>query len=282
MILRIIPRLDIKGSNLVKGVHIEGLRVLGKPELFSQYYYENGADELIYQDVVASLYERNSLQNIIERIASNIFIPLTVGGGIRTLEDIKNILRCGADKISINTAALRKPEFITDAALRFGSSTIVVAIEAIKQKNGEYLAFTDNGREYTGVEVISWAKKAEELGAGELIITSVDSEGTESGLNIELIKKITETVNIPIIVHGGLGKFEDIIDLKENSIGGICASSVFHYELLSQKILGESIYEEGNIDFLLSSNSFNKKRGFSILSLKVFLSKHGFNIRGFD
>lgn len=158
--IRIIPRLDIKGPNLVKGIHLEGLRVLGKPESFAKFYYENGADELFFQDVVASLYDRNSLHNIITRTAREIFIPLTVGGGIRTIEDIRDVLRAGADKVAINTAAIKQPSFIKEAALKFGSSTIVVAIEAIRDASGKYLAYTDNGREYTGIEVVKWAKKS--------------------------------------------------------------------------------------------------------------------------
>jgi len=189
MSIRIIPRLDIKGPNLVKGIHLEGLRVLGRPEEFAKYYYEQGADELMYQDVVASLYGRNSLQEIINRTAKAIFIPLTVGGGIRTIEDIRNVLRAGADKVAINTAAIKNPEFIKQAAINYGSSTIVIAIEAIKHKNGDYFAYTDNGREYTGKEVVEWAKRVEELGAGEIVLTSVDREGTGEGFDLDLLKK---------------------------------------------------------------------------------------------
>ena len=168
--IRIIPRLDIKGPNLVKGIHLEGLRVLGKPENFAKLYYNQGADELIYQDTVASLYQRNNLTDIINRTVENIFIPLTVGGGIRTLEDINTILRAGADKVSINTAAINNPGFIDEASRAFGSSTIVIAIEVIKQPDGSFLAYTDNGREYTGVEVIEWAKQVENRGAGEILL----------------------------------------------------------------------------------------------------------------
>ena len=144
--VRIIPKLDIKGPNLVKGIHLEGLRVLGKPSDFAKYYYEQGADELMFMDVVASLYERNSLHDIISETAKSIFIPITVGGGIRSLNDIKSMLRIGADKISINTAAIKRPEFIREASEEFGSSTIVVSIEAIKNSDGKYYAFIDNGR----------------------------------------------------------------------------------------------------------------------------------------
>ena len=151
MNIRIIPRLDIKGPNLVKGIHLEGLRVLGKPERFARYYYEHGADELIYMDVVASLYGRNSLLNIVERTSKEIFIPLTVGGGLRTIDYIRAVLRAGADKVSLNTAAIARPELIQEAAKRFGSSTIVVSIEAKKRPDGSYECYTDNGRVRTGV-----------------------------------------------------------------------------------------------------------------------------------
>lgn len=158
MSIRVIPRLDIKGPHLVKGIHLEGLRVLGKPDHFARTYYEQGADELLYMDVVASLYERNSLLEIIERTSREVFIPLTVGGGLRTLGDILRVLRAGADKVSLNTAAIRNPSFVREAARRFGSSTIMVSIEAIKRKTGGYEAYTDNGRESTGVDAVQWAK----------------------------------------------------------------------------------------------------------------------------
>src|SRR4030066_352780 len=158
--IRIIPRLDIKGPNLVKGIHLEGLRVLGKPEHFARYYYENGADELIYMDAVASLYGRNSLLDIVEKTAREIFIPLTVGGGLRTVDDIRTVLRAGADKVAINTAAMQRPELIREASRAFGSSTIVVAFEAIRKSDGSYEAYTDYGRQKTGVEVLAWAIQA--------------------------------------------------------------------------------------------------------------------------
>jgi len=185
--VRIIPRLDIKGPNLVKGIHLEGLRVLGKPSDFARYYYESGADEIMFMDVVASLYERNSLHDIISETARSIFIPITVGGGLRSISDIKEVLRAGADKVCLNTAAINNPNLIKEATRMFGSSTIVVAIEAIKGNDGKYLAYTDNGREYTGVEVIEWAKKLDEMRVGEIVLTSVDREGTGEGFDMELI-----------------------------------------------------------------------------------------------
>ena len=235
MYFRIIPRLDIKGDNLVKGIHLEGLRVLGKPEAFAKHYYEDGADELMFQDVVASLYQRNSLHDVISRTASEIFIPLTVGGGIRTIEDIKDVLRAGADKVAINTAAVKNPKLISEAANIYGSSTIVVTIEAIKQANGEYLAFTDNGREQTGLEVISWAKKVEKLGAGEIIITSVDREGTGLGLDLNLIEMVSKSVSVPVIAHGGVKTVEDVGKGFESSCDAIAIASAFHYSYLGKE-----------------------------------------------
>ena len=156
--VRIIPRLDIKGVNLVKGIHLEGLRILGDPSSFAKQYYKNGADELLLMDVVASLYERNGLSELISEISKNIFIPITVGGGIRTIKDIKNVLRSGADKVSINTAAIKNKNFIKNAISEFGSSTISIAIECIRGLKGDYYAFTDNGRENSGLKAIEWAE----------------------------------------------------------------------------------------------------------------------------
>jgi cyclase len=256
MNIRIIPRLDIKGPNLVKGIHLEGLRVLGKPENFARHYYEMGADELIYQDVVASLYNRNSLHEIISKTAKGIFIPLTVGGGLRSLDDIREVLRSGADKVSLNTAALKNPMLIQQAAKKFGSSTIVVAIEAIKQTNGCYLAYTDNGREYTGVEVLSWAKRVEELGAGEIILTSVDKEGTGMGFDIDLVRSVADAVSVPVIAHGGAGNKEHILEvIRGGHANAVALSSVLHYDFIKAKRSYEDDFErEGNVTFLKSDN----------------------------
>lgn len=278
MYKRIIPRLDIKGPNLIKGVHLEGFRVLGRPEKFAKYYYTTGADELMLQDVVASLYGRNSLHEIIRKIAKEIFIPLTVGGGIRSIEDIRNVLRFGADKISINTAAVKKPDLISEAASIFGSSTIVVAIEAIRQSNGEYLAFTDNGREKTGLEVVTWAKKIERLGAGEIVLTSVDSEGTGEGLDYKLIEKVSGSVSIPVVAHGGVGKPKDVKYGLELGASGVAIASMFHYYYLDKHIRDIEL-EEGNMEFLKSGQSFSKVKISSIAALKKYLNKSGVKIR---
>lgn len=278
--VRIIPRLDIKGPNLVKGIHLEGLRVLGKPEDFARFYYENGADELMYMDVVASLYERNSLHEIISRTAKEIFVPLTVGGGLRTIDDIRNVLRAGADKVSLNTAAIKNPNFITEAALKFGSSTIVVAIEAIKQADGKYLAYTDNAREFTGVEVVSWAKKAEELGAGEIIITSVDREGTGEGFDVELTKQVTSVLSIPVIAHGGAGNPEDVAKvIVEGNSSAVAIASSFHYDMIKNNSSAANNEKEGNTEFLKSGRVFGKIEPHNLKEIKQHLNDKGIKIR---
>ena len=277
MIHRVIARLDIKGPNLVKGVHLEGLRVLGKPSIFAKNYYLEGVDELMYQDVVASLYERNSLEEIIEKTAENIFIPMTVGGGIRSIKDIRKTLRAGADKVSINTAAIKNPEFIKEASEYFGSSTIVVSMEVIKQPNGKYLLFTDNGREYTGLDIEYWVEKIQFLGAGEFVVTSVDRDGTMRGLDTDLIDIITPNIDIPMICHGGIGSVKDFNIMNESPISGIAVASAFHYYYLSALENDESIFIEGNLDFL-KSKKFMKK-GFSVDELKKYMIERDINVR---
>lgn len=277
--VRIIPRLDIKGPNLVKGIHLEGLRVLGKPSDFAKYYYQQGADELLFMDVVASLFERNSLHDIISETAKEIFIPITVGGGLRTISDIKEVLRVGADKVCLNTAAIKDPLLIQDASRMFGSSTIVIAIEAIKESDGRYLAYTDNGREYTGIEVFEWAKKIESLGAGEIVITSVDREGTGEGFDLELITKLNSLVNIPIICHGGAGKINDVVEVfKNTNINAAMMSSVFHYNFIKENT-SEASSTEGNVEFLKSKRSFHNFEPTGISDMKKKLVENNVECR---
>lgn len=240
MSVRIIPRIDIKGPNLVKGVHLEGIRVLGKPEIFARYYYEQGADELLYMDVVASLYGRNSLLDIVSKTSKEIFIPLTVGGGLRSLEDIKRVLRAGADKVAINTAAIQNPELIRLAARKFGSSTIVISIEAKKNRDGNYEAYINNGRERTGVDVLKWAKQAAELGAGEIMITSIDREGTGYGFDLDLTSAVAKAVSLPVIACGGAGKIQHFQELfKQKEVDAVCVASILHYSVLRKKPVKE-------------------------------------------
>jgi len=277
---RIIPRLDIKGTNLVKGIHLEGLRALGKPSDFAKKYYEDGADELLLMDVVASLYDRNSLHEIISKTSENVFIPITVGGGLRTLEDIRSVLRVGADKVALNTAAIKNPKLIQQAVNKFGSSTIVISIEAIKQENGKYFCFTDNGREFTGIEVIDWVRKVQELGAGEIIITSVDNEGTGKGLDEELISQVVKESSIPLIVHGGVGSKEHVRNILENTgVDAVSAASIFHYDYVKNNINKEIARTEGNTEFLLSGRSVKSIKTTSLADLKTYLFENKVNIR---
>lgn len=278
--IRIIPKLDIKGPNLVKGVHLEGLRVMGKPEEFAKHYYEDGADELLYIDVVASLYNRNSLHDIISRTAKEIFIPMTVGGGLRSIDDIKKVLRAGADKVSLNTAAIKNPEIIRDAANIFGSSTITVSIEAIKQPNGSYFAYTDNGREFTGIEVLGWAKKVESLGAGEILLTSIDREGTGLGYDLELIKTISSSVAIPVVACGGAGKAEHIADaINVGKADAVSIASMLHYDFVSIKKNQDDYHDEGNTEFLKSVRNFGKITNTNLPNIKKYLTQKGIPCR---
>jgi len=277
--VRIIPRLDIKGPNLVKGIHLEGLRVLGKPSDFAKFYYEQGADELMFMDVVASLYERNSLHDIISETAKKIFIPITVGGGLRTISDIKEVLRAGADKVCLNTAAIKNPNLIKEASRMFGSSTIVVAIEAIKEGEGKYLAYTDNGREYTGVDVFEWAQKVDELGAGEIVITSVDKEGTGQGFDLDLVSKVSSLVSCPIIAHGGAGKKAHVIEvLKKAQADAVMISSLFHYDFIKENESKGSTLE-GNVEFLKQKRNFHTFESCSINNLKNTLMDNNIECR---
>ncbi len=227
--MRIIARLDIKNSNLIKSINFEGLKVLGNPNVFAKKYYEEGADELIFMDLVASLYNRNSLHDIIKKASENIFIPFTVGGGIRTIDDALKIFDSGADKIAVNTAAIKNPKLINNLAKRFGSQAIVVSIEAKKQ-NDMWEAYIESGREQTGINVENWVKKASDLGAGEILITSVDREGTNKGFDTELLKLITNKTNLPVIASGGFGKLNDIKEaLIDSKVDAIAIADAIHY-----------------------------------------------------
>lgn len=232
--LRLIPRLDIKGPNLIKGVHLEGLRVVGDPQVYARRYYEAGADELIYMDIVASLYGRNSLTEIVKRAAENVFIPMTVGGGIRSVDDVREMLRSGADKVAINTAAVRRPQLISEIATRFGSQCVVLSIEAKRVGPERWEAYTDNGREKTGLDVVEWAWRGAEAGAGEILVTSVDREGTRKGFDVALVRAVSDAVSIPVIASGGMGRIEHLIDVVTNGgADAVAMADILHYERAS-------------------------------------------------
>lgn len=229
--MRIIPRLDIKAPNLVKGIRLEGLRIVGNPKDFAKRYFEEGADEIYYQDIVASLYNRNTLDNLVTETAKEVFIPLTVGGGLRTLDDIQKILRSGADKVCLNTAAVKNPQLIAEGAKKFGSQCIIVAIETIRQKNGSWKAFTDNGREHSRWDAYDWVMRAVELGAGEILLTSVDHEGRKQGFDLEFIEKIARQIPVPVVAHGGAGSLQHIIEAAKLGVDGLALAHVLHYKI---------------------------------------------------
>lgn len=232
--VRLIPRMDIKGPNLIKGIHLEGLRVLGNPQDYAIKYYEQGADELLYIDVVASLYGRNNLSEIIKKTVENVFIPITVGGGIRSVEDVHHILRSGADKVAINTAATRNPELISEVSKHFGSQCMVLSIEAKCIDKYKWEVFTDNGRERTGKGVIDWIKEAVDKGAGEILLTSIDQEGTQKGFDIDLVHEVSEEVPVPVIASGGMGSLKHMLDvINEAKADAVSMAHVLHYNKIS-------------------------------------------------
>ena len=230
---RLIARIDVKNEYVIKGIHLEGLRKVGDPNQMARSYYDGGIDEIIFMDAVASLYGRNNLFHIIENACQNVFIPITVGGGIRSLHDIELALKAGADKVAINTQAIKTPDLIRLAARNFGSQCIVASIEA--KRNGDFWeAYVDNGREHTGLNVLVWAQQLEELGAGELLVTSVDREGTKKGFDGDLYKQITAVVKIPVIASGGAGLPEHLRELfSSTSIDAAALASILHYKLYS-------------------------------------------------
>jgi imidazole glycerol-phosphate synthase subunit HisF len=243
---RIIARLDIKGANVIKGIHLEGLRVIGDPGALAKRYYQQSVDEIIYMDTVATLYGRNNILPIVERAAQEIFVPLTVGGGIRNVDDITAALRSGADKVAINTAAIARPQFIREAAEALGSQCIVLSVEAKSRGTDRWEALTDNGRERTGVDVVPWVAEAERLGAGEILITSVDMEGTRKGFDHALFRAVREVVQIPVIGCGGAGSAKHVIDaVQQDGLDAIACASILHYDRCSIPALKAALGEAG-------------------------------------
>ncbi len=240
--MRIIARLDIKTQNLIKPIQLEGLRVLGNPNEFAKRYYEDGADELILIDTVATLYGRNHLAKIIKETSNDVFIPITISGGVRTLNDAEEIFKSGADKISINTAAIEDPEIIDKFVKNYGSQSIVISMDVKKINENEWECYTHGGRERTNKNVKDWCKEVESRGAGEVFITSIDKDGTKKGLDFELGEKISENLKIPFVFGGGL-KSEDEIP-KINFLGkcdGLAVGTSLHYKLLNIKKLKSKI-----------------------------------------
>jgi len=226
---RIIPCLDVKNGRVVKGVNFEGLRDAGDPIEAAIRYNEEGADELTFLDITASYEKRKPIVDIIKKVAKEVFIPLTVGGGISELNDIYDLLNVGCDKVSINSAAVKRPEFINEGAKRFGSQCIVVAIDIKKIAPEKWNVFVKGGRVDTGLDAIKWAKEVVDRGAGEILLTSMDTDGTKNGFDIEITEKISKLVNVPVIASGGAGKMKDFKEVFEHSADAALAASIFHF-----------------------------------------------------
>lgn len=229
MFHRLIARLDIKGPNLIKGVQLEGLRKIGDPQEFADRYYAQGVDELLYIDIVASLYGRSKLTEIVRRAAQDVFVPMTVGGGVRTADDVKDLLRAGADKVAINTAAVARPELISEVSQKFGSQCMVLSIEAKQQSPDKWEVYTDCGRERSGVDVVEWVQKGIDLGAGEILVTSIDQEGTRNGYDSGLISAISAVSPVPIIASGGYGKPLHIKQIVDAGADAVAVADALHY-----------------------------------------------------
>ena len=227
---RIIPCLDVKDGKVVKGTKFKNLKYAGDPVKQAQIYDKQGADELCFLDITASSDKRNIIFNVVKKTAQKCFMPLTVGGGIRSIQDIRKLLLCGADKVSINTAAIKNPNLVKKSSSKFGNQCIVVAIDAKKVKKNKWEIYTHGGRKKTGIDAIKWAKKMENLGAGEILLTSMDKDGTKSGFDLELTKKISNSINIPVVASGGVGNIQHLIDgIKIGKASAVLAASIFHY-----------------------------------------------------
>ena len=227
---RIIPCLDVTAGRVVKGISFVALRDAGDPVEIARRYDEQGADELTFLDITASSDDRDILFRIIEEVAEQVFIPLTVGGGVRQVEDVRNLLNAGADKVSINTSAVVNPQLVADAAARYGSQCIVVAIDAKQVAPGRWEVFTHGGRKATGLDVVGWAKKMQALGAGEILLTSMDRDGTKSGFDLALTRAVTDALEIPLIASGGVGNLQHLVDgVKLGGADAVLAASIFHY-----------------------------------------------------
>lgn len=244
--LRLVARLDIKGASLVKGIQLEGLRKLGDPSAFARKYYQAGIDEILYIDIVASLYQRSSIFELVETATRDIFVPITVGGGLRGIEDVGQALKRGADKVAINTAAIQDPGLVTAIARRYGSQCMVLSIQAKRSAAGRWEAYCNNGREHTGLDVVDWAKRGSELGAGEILLTSVDREGGGKGMDQELVQAVCAAVSIPVIAVGGVRNAEDIAQAYSAGASAVAMAHALHYERvtlpgLRQELIGREI-----------------------------------------
>jgi cyclase len=243
--IRVIARLDIKNEFVIKGIHLEGLRKIGNPIELAKKYYNEGIDEIIFMDAVASLYGRNNLFHIIEEACKEVFIPITIGGGIRSIQDIELALKSGADKITLNSQAIKNPSLIREASRIYGSQCIVGSIEA-KRKGESWEAYIDNGREQTGIDALEWASMLEDMGIGELLVTSIDNEGIKKGFDKNLIKMICKKVDLPVIVSGGAGNLGHISSIcKLEPISAVALASILHYNLNTVQQIKKAMHGDG-------------------------------------
>ncbi len=243
---RIIPCLDVKNGRVVKGVKFEGLSDVSSPVELGKYYSENGADELVFYDITASFEERQLFTDILREVASTIFIPLTVGGGINTIEDFDRVLKCGADKVSVNSGAIRNPALISEAAKKYGDQCVVLSVD-VKRVDGAYHVFAKGGREDTGLDAIEWIKRGEAAGAGEIVVNSIDTDGVKEGFDIDMLKAVNEAVSVPVIASGGAGCIQDFIDLFREipDIDAGLAASIFHFGEVSIDELKAALAADG-------------------------------------
>ncbi len=246
MTYRLIARLDIKGDNVVRGMHLEGLRVVGRPEEMARHYAAQGIDEIIFTDTVATLYGRNKTLPVVERTAKEVFIPLTVGGGIRTLDDVAEVLRLGGDKVTLNSAAVRRPELLTEVARSFGSQCAVSAIEAKRLAPGKWTVLIENAREPTGLDVVEWARQVCDRGAGEILLTSIDEDGMRKGYDLELTRAVAEAVPIPVIASGGPSSTAHVLAaLRDAGASGAALGTMLHFKLMTVPALKQGLMDAG-------------------------------------
>lgn len=243
---RIIPCLDVRNGRVVKGVKFENVNDVSSPVELAKYYSENGADELVFYDITASFEERKLFTDILTEVASQIFIPLTVGGGISTLDDFERVLKCGADKVSVNSGAIKNPEIIGQAAKKYGDQCVVLSVD-VKKVDGEYHVFAKGGREDTGLEAVSWVKRCVEMGAGEVVINSIDTDGVKGGFDLEILKAVCDVVSVPVIASGGAGSISDFKKLFDEipSISAGLAASIFHFGEVKINDLKKELSENG-------------------------------------
>ena len=231
---RLIARMDIKNKNLIKPINLEGLRIVGDPNVYAKKYYANGIDEILFMDTVATLYSRSQITEIIKKITNDIFIPITVGGGIRSFDDVNELLNSGADKVAINTAAVENPKLIKNIADKIGSQSLIVSIDAKKRSEGKWEVYVNNGRDRTGLDVIEWIRQVVDMGAGEVLVTSIDREGTRKGFDYDLAKSSNMASSIPVIISGGCGELEHLNQLKFYSgIDAVAVADCIHYNKIS-------------------------------------------------